>query len=555
MGINLKFRNKNELGQKFKIHINEIIDQNLRIVLSVSVLTVAYFMFSDLYFRDSVISFYTRILPFSFGFIGLVLHFISVKRKNITLLFFNLFLLTVPMMMYALLFIFMGTETFNETITATILAIFLISLILMTRNLMTLIIYFLPFTVFIILFLIFYDITRKEILEIINIIPMLCLGFVGNRIHYNLRYKNFKANYLLNIEKGKTEELYSETLSQNEQLNEFNEEIISQKQEIETQAAELKEQTKELKATNKKLKKLDDFKERMTGMIVHDLKNPLNAIIGLAKDEIVQKAGEQMLNMVLNILDVYKYKDAEIKLNTNDHSICQISKSAIHQVDYLCKMKNLNLENRIQNYIVKVDREIIERIFVNILSNAVKFTPNNGSIILESSKKSEDFILIKVSDTGIGIPGDKIDNVFRQYEQVPAKGSGVPHSTGIGLTFCKLFIDAHGGEIGVESEEGKGTVLWFTLPVGEQGSEEIEVKEETTEKIKIELSKSDKEVLSPFLLNLKELEVFETTNIRKIIEQIDFSKSKNLKYWKAEIDNALYNLNEEKYKELIDKIK
>ena len=109
-------------------------------------------------------------------------------------------------MMYGLLFIFMNTETFIETITATILTNFLISLILQTNLQNTVIIYFLPFIFFILLFLIRYDISKKELPEIVNIIPMLMLGFVGNRIQNRLRFKNFEANYLLNIEKKKKEE-------------------------------------------------------------------------------------------------------------------------------------------------------------------------------------------------------------------------------------------------------------------------------------------------------------------------------------------------------------
>ncbi|MFC2104707.1 sensor histidine kinase, partial [Bacteroidota bacterium] len=158
---------------------------------------------------------------------------------------------------------------------------------------------------------------------------------------------------------------------------------------------------------------------------------------------------------------------------------------------------------------------------------------------------------IKVSDTGQGIPKEKLHKVFGKFEQVIARKSGLGRSTGIGLTFCKLFVEAHGGEINVESQENKGSMFWFTLPAGKQGNEEITIEEEIIEDKAIELTTTEKEILTPFLLKLQELEVYESTAVEKVIEQIDCSKTPNLQKWKAKMDNAIDALNEEKYKKLI----
>ncbi|MFC2104706.1 tetratricopeptide repeat protein [Bacteroidota bacterium] len=322
-------------------------------------------------------------------------------------------------------------------------------------------------------------------------------------------------------------------------------------QQIEEQNAEIKAQSEELQTANEKLLELDKYKEELTTMIIHDLKNPLNAIIGLSENDVVKQSGKQMLNMIMNILDVNKFENTEIKIQTSNTSIYELSKLALSQVDLLYHQKSIQLINHIQNFYVNIDPEIIERVFINLLTNAIKYTPNNGTITLESEEYKSGFIRIKVSDTGQGIPKEKLHKVFGKFEQVIARKSGLGRSTGIGLTFCKLFVEAHGGEIGVESEEDKGSTFWFTLPAGRQGKEEITIEEETIEDKAIEFTSTEKEILKPFLLRLQELEVYESTEVEKVIEQIDCSKTPNLQKWKAEMDNAMEALNEEKYKKLI----
>jgi len=252
---------------------------------------------------------------------------------------------------------------------------------------------------------------------------------------------------------------------------------------------------KTVNAQKEKLLELDNFKDAMTGMIVHDLKNPLNAIIGLSSmnpdDEMMQmvnSAGNQMLNLVLNILDVQKFENTEVKLNVNELSIYLLADEAVHQVSLLVKQKKQRLINSIPPQTIGcADPEIIVRVFVNMLTNAIKYTPNGGEIIIRQKAiiqnqtelisndlmpdnfKNENvfktpFCIICVSDTGQGIPEDKIHLVFEKFGQVEAKKSGGVRSTGLGMTFCKMVIEAHGGNIWIKSEVGKGTDFYFTLP-------------------------------------------------------------------------------------------
>jgi len=238
---------------------------------------------------------------------------------------------------------------------------------------------------------------------------------------------------------------------------------------------------------NNQLVELDKFKESMTGMIVHDLKNPLNAIMGLSSMEsendimlMINAAGYQMLNLVMNILDVQKFEDTSMKLSLQNENLNDLVNNAMKQVSLLVKQKNILLTNELENnYVVSADGELIVRVIVNLLTNAIKFTPNSGKIAIgneendSSQNTNEQFLTICVKDTGQGIPQDKLHLVFEKFGQVVAKKSGGVRSTGLGLTFCKLSVEAHGGKIWVESEVNVGTTFKFTLPLVERSQSEV----------------------------------------------------------------------------------
>jgi len=331
-------------------------------------------------------------------------------------------------------------------------------------------------------------------------------------------------------------------------------EILQQKEEILTQA-------EELKTTNDNLLELNEFKQGLTSMIVHDLKNPLNLIINIPKSanyekqiDIMQQTGKQMLNMVLNILDVDKYQDIKMTLDIEDKQFALTAKNAVKRIQFLSEQKNILIKNQIdQNIVTKVEEGIAERILVNLLTNAIKYTPLNGTITLSSKPKSETFVQIEVTDTGEGIPKEKLHLVFQKFGQIVAKKSGGVRSTGLGLTFCKLAVEAHGGEIGVISEIGKGTTFWFTLKTGTSDNivteiieREIEIKNEH-----ILFTEEEKEILRPFINRLNEFSIYETGDVEEIIEELKPNKAENLQIWLELIDACLVSLNESKYQKLL----
>jgi len=333
--------------------------------------------------------------------------------------------------------------------------------------------------------------------------------------------------------------------------------LVEKNEEIETQA-------KKLKTTNDKLLELDQFKEGMTGMIVHDLKNPLNAIINAAQNTSLEKqnasikqSGKQMLNMVLNILDVHKYEDTKMAVDKINHSLFELSQNAISEVTFLAQQKSIIITNSITSQLgVKCDKEITERIFINLLTNAIKYTPNNGTITLSAnqSKGISGFVKVYVSDSGQGIPKDKLSTVFDKFGQVSEKKSGGVRSTGLGLTFCKMAVEAHGGNILVESEIGKGTSFIFTLPLGAD-FEKIETKEKTVQsKAKLTLTEKDKELLKPYVKELSTLMVYEISSVKKILDSINIKENESVENWIAEVSDSLFAMNEKKFNDLINQI-
>jgi len=247
----------------------------------------------------------------------------------------------------------------------------------------------------------------------------------------------------------------------NSLLKERNQEIQNQNEEITVQAEELTE-------TYIKLKELDEFKQGLTNMIVHDLKNPLNIILNLSEGQLVKEAGNKMLNMITNILDVSKFEEAKMIVK---HDIFELNKAidlSIKKTDFVADVSGIKIINETNNQInVKADYDLVERIFINLLTNAIKFSPKNGNVYISTiDEVNNRFVKVFVKDSGSGIPEEFIDQIFEKFTQVIAIHSESMRSTGLGLTFCKLVVEAHGGKIGVESDEEKGSTFWFTLPKG-----------------------------------------------------------------------------------------
>jgi len=251
-------------------------------------------------------------------------------------------------------------------------------------------------------------------------------------------------------------------------------EIIQKNNELlQKNASEIKSQAEKLKKQNDQLKNLSEFRDNIISTMVHDLKTPLNAIIGLSSMEPNQEmqshihySGKNMMNLVSNILDVQRYEQVGLKAQIERVSLKEIIQSAKQDVQLDLQMREQIIDYRLEIESVFADKHLLRRVFVNLLSNAIKYSPRASEITISTSIGSnKNQVIISIVDQGEGIKKEKIAQLFKHYANFNPKSMGMSYSTGIGLSFCKIAIEAMQGEIGILSEEGNGTEVWFTLPI------------------------------------------------------------------------------------------
>lgn len=243
--------------------------------------------------------------------------------------------------------------------------------------------------------------------------------------------------------------------------------------------------TAELQESYRRLQELEKLRENLTHMIIHDLRTPLTSLIAgvqtmdvvgdlneIQKEmmEVAVAGGETLLSMINDLLDVEKMESGSMELNWSYMSAADLVASAVKQVASLCESKNLQLKWHIAGDlpVLRGDESKLRRTLVNLLGNAMKFTPSEGSITVDVVHDDEQHALVfSVTDTGEGIPPEAFGLIFEKFGQVASRKSGRSRSTGLGLTFCKLAVEAHGGHIGVESKPGEGSKFSFAIPITE----------------------------------------------------------------------------------------
>jgi signal transduction histidine kinase len=170
--------------------------------------------------------------------------------------------------------------------------------------------------------------------------------------------------------------------------------------------------------------------------------------------------------MISTLLDVGRLEAGEMPLQLQDHDVAQIAREAANRFTPVLRARTLRCEMAPTPVLVSCDANVIRRILENLISNSLKFTKSDGTIRINVRRNGAD-VTVSVSDNGEGIPPDEQEHVFEKFGQTHSGGKH-RHSTGLGLAFCRLAVEAHHGKIGVESEPGKGSTFWFTLPTRDQ---------------------------------------------------------------------------------------
>ncbi|MDH5680244.1 MAG: ATP-binding protein [Spirochaetota bacterium] len=238
---------------------------------------------------------------------------------------------------------------------------------------------------------------------------------------------------------------------------------------------------------NKRLNELDKLKDEFLANISHELKTPLNSIIGFTESiiqnheknqltkkvnnelSLVMSASKQLNNLVNDILDFSMLKNDEMKLNKTPVDLFMLLTMVLKIVEPMAKGKDVRLINNIPGDIscILADENRLIQIMNNLLSNAIKFT-EKGEVVVSANSIENNKIELVVSDTGIGIPQNEQAVIFKYFYQVDGSASRWYGGTGLGLAITKKLIELHDSEIRVKSEPGKGSQFSFHLPATEE---------------------------------------------------------------------------------------
>lgn len=243
---------------------------------------------------------------------------------------------------------------------------------------------------------------------------------------------------------------------------------------------ELKNQ--ELEQKNESLLRVENFKEELTNLIVHDMKNPLFVIqgnlqmmtMGLEKAQAdflkkytqrIERSSQQLLRMVLNLIDISRIEDGTIELKrdlTNFNKIVEdvVARLALYP-ENAAKNIEINLDQEISSLLL--DHSIMERVVENLVSFAYNNLPDDGLITITTLKQSDDEIFFSIHDTGIKLPEKFQHKIFEKYSQMEIKNNGYRVSRALGMAFCKLAVEAHQGSMQLEANNPVGNKFLISL--------------------------------------------------------------------------------------------
>lgn len=241
-------------------------------------------------------------------------------------------------------------------------------------------------------------------------------------------------------------------------------------------------------------REIEQLKADFQSMLVHDLRSPLSVIIGVLElgaggefdrnraemREFMQSAlgtAQKMLGLINDILDVAKLEAGKLQLNKQPNDLNFIVTAAVGRLSVLAREKGvaLKMDQNKDIPICECDSGKIDQVVTNLVSNAIKFTPRDGEVIVRTYRKSfaeeipglsGDFVALDVIDTGVGISEDEMPLIFDRYRQAKSANDSLQKGTGLGLTIVKRVTEAHGGKVFVESSLGKGTKFTVVIPAG-----------------------------------------------------------------------------------------
>lgn len=245
---------------------------------------------------------------------------------------------------------------------------------------------------------------------------------------------------------------------------------------------ERKQAEAEIKSKTEKLVALNTEKDKFFSIISHDLRSPFQGFLSLteiiaegastfSQEDLVSIAANMnhkaanLSNLLKNLFDWAQMQNGVIKSHPKEFSLNALIEESIESLSLKCIQKEITLKNTVNDEIVVyADEQMVNSVLLNLLSNAVKFTSRKGSVAISANINHPAMVEVSVRDTGIGMNEEGLKKLFKLGEKVGTTGTEGELSTGLGLLLCKEFVEMHKGKIWAESEEGKGSAFYFTLP-------------------------------------------------------------------------------------------
>jgi two-component system phosphate regulon sensor histidine kinase PhoR len=234
-----------------------------------------------------------------------------------------------------------------------------------------------------------------------------------------------------------------------------------------------------------RLKELEKIRQDFVANVSHELRTPLTTIKGYTetlldgalKDEVapqflqvIQKHADRLTKIVEDLLALSKIESKEFYLKWEPLPLSELIDDVSDFVKEAAQKKKMSISRSITPSSIKTtgDRNYLEQVFINLLDNAVKYTPEVGEISISAVEKGQREIQVSIQDNGIGIPQEDLSRIFERFYRVDKGRSQELGGTGLGLSIVKHIIQAHGGRIWAESQLGKGSTFYFTLPKGSE---------------------------------------------------------------------------------------
>ncbi|HOQ98329.1 MAG TPA: HAMP domain-containing sensor histidine kinase [Anaerolineae bacterium] len=243
------------------------------------------------------------------------------------------------------------------------------------------------------------------------------------------------------------------------------------------------QRTEDLRQANEELTHLDRTRNQFFSVVNHEMRSPLTAILGYAEmlqaspllspDQaemlhLIHENGRRLLELVNNLLDISRLENGRLNILAQPMDLMEAVDQALDVIRPLAQKKRIAIRVDAPPTLPNVMGETrrVAQVLVNLLSNAVKYTPETGRVTVTVTRdEARPMVRVHVADTGIGIPRERLPHVFDRFSRLERDDIAGTIGTGLGLSIAKGLVEAHGGEIWVESEEGRGSTFAFTLPL------------------------------------------------------------------------------------------